>query len=278
MTQTKMPRTILTLLFLVITARLDEAQKSQGCENVATSQEGLFDNPERLKILLKVFEKHIEMEKLNITLHFLENPIRPNVQISEAARVIAYYLEESCEENNWVHGKKVLELGAGLGFPGIVAACLGGNVTVTDRPQIVPYLQRSIDLNIETIQKISGEIRVEVLSWGDDEKIRSMPKQDIILLSEAIYDDLTIDDLISTMVRLSHDDTKIIVSEGDWIEMEESELKEAWTKFFHDSSEYFEFSPLPIGNYDCFTFEGKVRKTSNTEEKTSESSPGHTEF
>ncbi|CAH0771490.1 unnamed protein product [Bemisia tabaci] len=279
MTQIGIRKTIPTLLFLVITARLDEAHKSQESENVPTSQEA---SPFDAEYLDRVWgglswKREHEMKTLNITLHLKIHPINPVAVLWEPATAIASYLEESCEENNnWVRGKKVLELGAGLGLPGLAAACLGGNVTVTDKPELLPWLQHGIDLNLKSIQNTSGEIRAEVLIWGDDEKIRSMPRQDLIIVSEAIYDISTVDDLISTMVRLSHDDTTIIVSQGVWIEG--STLEGAWTKFFHDSAEYFEFSPLPVEYDDSISFVGKVRKTSNTEEKISEISPGHTEL
>nr|XP_018902706.1 PREDICTED: protein-lysine methyltransferase METTL21C-like [Bemisia tabaci] len=201
MTQIGIRKTIPTLLFLVITARLDEAHKSQESENVPTSQEA---SPFDAEYLDRVWgglswKREHEMETLNITLHLKIHPINPTALLWEPATAIASYLEESCEENNWVRGKKVLELGAGLGLPGLAAACLGGNVTVTDKPELLPWLQHGIDLNLKSIQNTSGEIRAEVLIWGDDEKIRSMPRQDLIIVSEAIYDISTVDDLISTI-------------------------------------------------------------------------------
>jgi predicted nicotinamide N-methyase len=43
--------------------------------------------------------------------------------------------------------KKVLELGAGPGMPGLFAAKLGSHSTITDLPKIVPLIERNIEAN-----------------------------------------------------------------------------------------------------------------------------------
>jgi predicted nicotinamide N-methyase len=69
--------------------------------------------------------------------------------IWDASLVLARYLEEN---QNWVIGKNVLELGAGCGVAGMAAACSGAqHVILTDRPEIVPHLQANVDANLRTI-------------------------------------------------------------------------------------------------------------------------------
>lgn len=71
-----------------------------------------------------------------------------------------------------------------------------GNVTLTDLPELLPYMQDSINRNIDHIEKTVGKIRAEILYWTDKKKIRSMSRYDVILLSDVIYDeDYVRDDL-----------------------------------------------------------------------------------
>lgn len=44
-------------------------------------------------------------------------------------------------------GKVVLELGAGCGAPGLTLAALGADVILTDRVQVLPLLERNVELN-----------------------------------------------------------------------------------------------------------------------------------
>lgn len=46
-------------------------------------------------------------------------------------------------------GAKVLELGCGTGIPGMCVRLLGGSVTLTEQPQLVPLLQKNLDTNFQ---------------------------------------------------------------------------------------------------------------------------------
>ena len=84
-------------------------------------------------------------------------------------------------------GKRVLELGAGTGMPGIVAAAHGARVVQTDRNELAMSVgKRNITLNrVETIeQKI-----VDWTNWNDDEKYDWIIGSDI-LYGEAMHEHL----------------------------------------------------------------------------------------
>lgn len=66
----------------------------------------------------------------------------------------------------------ILELGAGTGLVGIAAAAvLRANVLLTDLPEIVPNLDRNIELNDESIRLRKGHAKAAILDWTVPEKI-----------------------------------------------------------------------------------------------------------
>ncbi|KAK3098758.1 hypothetical protein FSP39_022818 [Pinctada imbricata] len=93
-----------------------------------------------------------------------------------------------------VHGKQILEIGAGTALPGIVAALLGGCVILSDSGS---YPQCKANC-IETC-KANGLTDVQVLhlNWGRiDHTLLSLPKVDIILASDCFYDEKDFEDIV----------------------------------------------------------------------------------
>ncbi|KAL3699378.1 hypothetical protein R1sor_017400 [Riccia sorocarpa] len=69
---------------------------------------------------------------------------------------------------------RVLELGSGTGMVGIVAACLGAHVILTDLPHVIPNLEYNMELNRGAIQAAGGSVESRVLSWGVEEDIKTL--------------------------------------------------------------------------------------------------------
>ncbi|KAB1199948.1 Methyltransferase-like protein 23 [Morella rubra] len=95
-------------------------------------------------------------------------------------------------------GASVVELGAGTSLPGLVAAKVGADVTLTDasdRAEVMDNMRRVCDLN---------ELKCNVLglTWGVwDASIFSLrPK--IILGADVLYDTTAFDDLFATVTFL----------------------------------------------------------------------------
>jgi len=84
--------------------------------------------------------------------------------------------------DNWWHGKRVLEVGAGLGLPGMCAASLGAKVTLTDLPEVLSLLQ----WNVEANPHVSSNCSVVPLSWGSDDGVR-LGKFDVIIGADVVY-------------------------------------------------------------------------------------------
>ncbi|KQJ92960.1 methyltransferase-like protein 23 isoform X2 [Brachypodium distachyon] len=95
-------------------------------------------------------------------------------------------------------GSAVVELGAGTSLPGLVAAKVGANVTLTDIADNTEVLD-----NIRQICGVNdANCNVLGLTWGDwDEPIFDL-HPDIILGADVLYDSAKFDDLFATVTFL----------------------------------------------------------------------------
>ncbi|XP_034714958.1 protein-lysine methyltransferase METTL21D [Etheostoma cragini] len=129
----------------------------------------------------------------------------------DAAIVLAKYLETkqfydpSSGVNVWA-GRSVVELGAGTGVVGLMAATLGALVTVTD----LEDLQTLLMVNIQENQAlISGSVTAKVLKWGEDVSDFHPPPH-YVLMADCIYYEQSIVPLVESLKLLSGPETCII--------------------------------------------------------------------
>ncbi|XP_068269679.1 histone-arginine methyltransferase METTL23 [Nyctibius grandis] len=113
------------------------------------------------------------------------------------AVVLAQYL--------WAHrrslpGKRVLEVGAGVSLPGVVAAKCGAEVTLSDSeelPQCLRNCRRSCLLNDLPHVPVIG------LTWGRvSPELLSLAPVDIILGSDVFFDPKDFEDILTTVYFL----------------------------------------------------------------------------
>ena len=73
-------------------------------------------------------------------------------------------------------------------------------VTVTDLPRFVTLLQESIDSN----SHLKPNISAQALTWGQpsDVEALALPKPDLVLVSDCIYYEASVEPLISTLKEL----------------------------------------------------------------------------
>ena len=111
----------------------------------------------------------------------------------------------------------VLELGAGLGLPSIVAAKLGAKkVVVTDYPdhELLSNLRANVNRNLA--QNAQGQIFVQGLLWGNSAQISKVRKEvsesrfDIIIISDLIFNHVCHHDLALSIMELLKIDGKCI--------------------------------------------------------------------
>ncbi|CAN0117211.1 unnamed protein product [Ascophyllum nodosum] len=106
----------------------------------------------------------------------------------DCSLVLVKYLETRPEE---VRGKGVLELGCGVGLPGVAAAIAGAEqVILTDMAVGLPVIERTIELNPTVKDHLSGD----VLLWGDEVAAarlisRARCPVSVVICSDLLYGD-----------------------------------------------------------------------------------------
>jgi predicted nicotinamide N-methyase len=91
--------------------------------------------------------------------------------------------ERLAEEPRLVAGKRVLELGAGVGLPGLVAQSLGGRVTQTDYQNDALTLAR-----VNARQNGVDGVRYVLADWRDFNTGATPGPFDVILGSDVLYE------------------------------------------------------------------------------------------
>ncbi|PSN31582.1 Protein-lysine methyltransferase METTL21D [Blattella germanica] len=96
----------------------------------------------------------------HLTLTFYQREVGDvSCVVWDAALVLAKYLERRCKDvKDWLHGRSVLELGAGLGCVGLTAACLGARVIMTDLDEVIPLMEKNVEANKNIWSASGGEI------------------------------------------------------------------------------------------------------------------------
>ncbi|KAM6905637.1 histone-arginine methyltransferase METTL23 [Xenentodon cancila] len=114
-----------------------------------------------------------------------------------SAVVLAQYLWKHRQE---LRGKTILELGAGVSLPGVVAARCGADVILSDssdKPLCLENCRRICDANGVR------DVPVIALNWGDvSTDLLLLPKLDVVLGSDVFYDPEDFEDVLVTFVCL----------------------------------------------------------------------------
>jgi predicted nicotinamide N-methyase len=96
-----------------------------------------------------------------------------------------------------LEGRRVLELGCGLGAPSLAAARRGAMVLATDAdPEALELLERNAranDISLETA----------AVAWSDAEKLVARGPFDLVLASDVLYERPAVADLLRLLPRLA---------------------------------------------------------------------------
>ncbi|KAL3999739.1 glucuronyl/N-acetylglucosaminyl transferase EXT1 [Sarotherodon galilaeus] len=125
----------------------------------------------------------------------------------DAAVVMCMYLELGRVE---LKGKKAIELGAGTGLVGIVAALLGARVTITDREPALDFLSANVKANLPPDSQQS--VVVSELTWGEGLERYPAGGFDVVLGADIVYLEDTFLPLLETLEHLSSDATVVLLA------------------------------------------------------------------
>ncbi|XP_037705478.1 protein N-lysine methyltransferase METTL21A isoform X2 [Choloepus didactylus] len=125
----------------------------------------------------------------------------------DAAVVLSMYLETGAVE---LRGCSAVELGAGTGLVGIVAALLGARVTITDRKVALEFLKSNVQANLPP--HIQPNAVVKELTWGQNLGSFLPGEFDLILGADIIYLEETFTDLLQTLEHLCSDHSVILLA------------------------------------------------------------------
>ncbi|XP_027362181.1 protein N-lysine methyltransferase METTL21A-like [Abrus precatorius] len=118
----------------------------------------------------------------------------------ESAIILSEWMTAQREMD--LRGKKVLELGAGAGLPGLTAAMLGANhVLLTDVEPLIKALVRNVEAN-----GLGNVVKVRKLVWGRDE---SPGEFDLVLMSDVLFDPEQMGALAQTLKSVCGDHTRV---------------------------------------------------------------------
>nr|XP_056707099.1 protein N-lysine methyltransferase METTL21D [Euleptes europaea] len=176
----------------------------------------------------------------------------PGVVVWDAALVLARFLDKSAAHRPAPPGRRLrlplrrkaaLELGAGTGLVGLVAACLGANVTVTDLEEVQDLLKMNIEKNQHLV---TGSIQAKVLKWGE-EVTDFLPAPDYILMADCIYYEESLEPLIKTLKDLSGPETLILCCYEERTMGKNPEVEQ---RFFELLRKDFELEKVPLDKHD----------------------------
>ncbi|XP_076025881.1 protein N-lysine methyltransferase METTL21A [Genypterus blacodes] len=165
------------------------------------------ENP--LPVLSKLHNTSAEFNFANHDLRITQDWKRLGVAavVWDAAVVLCMYLELERVE---LKGKVAIELGAGTGLVGIVAALLGAKVTITDREPALDFLSANVKANLPADPL--GSASVSELTWGEGLHRYPAGGFDLVFGADIVYLEDTFVPLLQTLEHLCSDATVVLLS------------------------------------------------------------------
>ena len=256
---------------------IKEDQKSgtakENCDLITTKPSSTpvdYSSPARILVIEKrlptATENNHKLQKVQEVFVPQRDIGEEAVVVWDAGLVLAYFLEKNQEALGFSNEEKplhVVDVGAGTGVVGLVAASLGANVTLTDLPRIIPFLEEGIEANSTLFcatnsKSLDSFIRTIPLSWGsindvnelcmikDKNGVKIGGPPDLIVVSDCVYFEASLAPLICTLRELarasSHTVPIYLSYEVRDYSLQKQKIKE---DFFNLAKRYFSIQELP---------------------------------
>ncbi len=144
------------------------------------------------------------------------------VKLWESAMVLAEFLAgQKFEENT-----TLLDLGAGLGVPGLIAAAAGCNTTLTDYEEIILDFQR-----VSAAASKLDNVQFEMLDWLNP---RDIGRYDIIIGAEILFREDFYQPLLDVMAQT--------LKPGGVIYLAHDINRQSLSPFLHKAQEFYNIS------------------------------------
>jgi len=140
----------------------------------------------------------------------------PGGRVWESAPRLARFLTSDYFGDGSFVGKRLLELGAGTGLCGIVAANLGATVVLTDKKFVMANMRENVIGNGLSLD--DGSVLLEELEWGRNIKrfLKSFsgPDQafDYVICSDVAYHESLFKPLAKTLLDVASPTTTVILA------------------------------------------------------------------
>ena len=139
----------------------------------------------------------------------LERPAEPESLIDEDAfaddEFLPYWAErwpsgialaEHVSARDDLRGRRVLEIGCGLGLPSLVAARLGADVVATDwSPDAIALLERNASRNGLRVTAVPAD-------WRDTDAIVSLGPFDLVVAADVLYEERNAAPILTLLATL----------------------------------------------------------------------------
>jgi predicted nicotinamide N-methyase len=139
--------------------------------------------------------------------------------------------EEVVNNEPFVKGRRCIELGSGIGLTGTVAALLGANITLTDKPALLQLIRHNVEKNVEDTKNV----HIEALCWGFENPFGE--PFDIVLGADLTYDLEDIPLIVGQLKCLCNFKSTVLLAYG--------KQRYAMQFFFEEARKYFEIEHVP---------------------------------
>ena len=134
----------------------------------------------------------------------------PAVGVWECGVVLAMFLEwREASGEAGLAGKRVLELGSGLGVAGLSAALLGASVVLTDLGDVVPRTAERVAAHASLVADAGGAATTRALDWREPGDVAALGDFDVVLAADAVYTEAALGPFVTTLDAVCQDEAYV---------------------------------------------------------------------